>query len=70
MQLGGLWGYLAAAYETPAFRNSCPPDDEIVEHWQSKPECPKTKRLSTADAQPQYSFDVPAGVVPRPISQQ
>ena len=72
--LAALWGYLAAAYETPAFRNSCPSDQEIVEHWQSKPECPSLGKAAAAhystDAEPRYSFDVPPGVVARPVAQQ
>jgi hypothetical protein len=67
--LRGLWRYLAAAYDTPAFRNSCPSDQEIVEQWQSKPECPSLSRaaavLYSTDAAPRYSFDVPEGT-PQP----
>lgn len=68
-QLHGLWRYLAAAYETPSFRNSCPSDQEIVEQWQSKPECPSLSKASAAlystDRPPRYSFDVPPGT-PQP----
>jgi len=73
-QLAALWGYLAAAYETPAFRNSCPSDQEIVEHWQSKPECPSLNKTAAAyysiDAPARYSFDVPAGIEPRQVAKQ
>lgn len=68
-QLTGLWRYLATAYETPAFRNSCPSDQEIVEHWQSKKECPSLdKRASvfySTEGEPRHSWDVPPGIEAR-----
>jgi len=71
-QLRGLWRYLAAAYETPAFRNSCPSDQEIVEQWQSKPECPSLSKEAAArystEGPPRHSFDVPPGTpAPPPL---
>jgi hypothetical protein len=64
-ELRGVWRYLAAAYDTPAFRNSCPSDQEIVDLWQSKPECPNLSRQAAAyysTATPaRHSFDVPPG---------
>lgn len=70
-QFKGLWRYLSAAYDTPAFRNSCPSDQEIVDYWQSKPECPTLSKEKAAfynpdDAPPRYSFGVPDGT-PEPL---
>lgn len=66
-QLKSLWRYLAAAYNTPAFRESCPSDQEIVHHWSSKPECSiRAKELLAlygTDGTPKYSFDYPKGVL-------
>lgn len=71
-QLTGLWSYLATAYETPAFRNSCPSDQEIIEHWQGKAECSSFDRKLTATARAStvvpaatHSWDVPAGITAR-----
>jgi chloride intracellular channel protein 2 len=68
-QLTGLWRYLATAYDTPAFRNSCPSDQEIVEHWQSKKECPSLDKQSahyySTEAPARYSYDVPPGIEAR-----
>jgi hypothetical protein len=68
-QLTGLWSYLATAYQTPAFRNSCPSDQEIVEHWQNKPECPSLDKQAaqyySTEGKPRYSFDVPPGISAR-----
>lgn len=71
-ELRGVWRYLAAAYDTPAFRNSCPSDQEIVELWQSKPECPSLGRQAAAfystSTPARYSFDVPPGTpTPPPL---
>jgi len=73
-QLTALWSYLAVGYETPAFRNSCPSDQEIVNHWQNKPECPTLSKTAAAyystDAPGRYSFDVPTGIEARQVLQQ
>jgi len=65
-ELVGLWGYLATAYADPVFRRTCPSDQEIVHHWQSKPEChrvPKSKQVFySPEGPPRYSMDVPASV--------
>ena len=62
-----LWRYLAAAYSTSAFRESCPSDQEIIFHWESKPECPvlsKEKKLQVLNKGiPYYSFDYPEGIL-------
>jgi chloride intracellular channel protein 2 len=62
----GLWRYLATAYSDQVFRQTCPSDQEIVHHWQSKPEChrvPKSKQaLYSPEGIPRYSMDVPSTV--------
>ena len=64
--LHGLWRYLATAYADPVFRRTCPSDQEIVHHWQSKPEChrlPKSKQLFySPEGVLRYSMDVPAEI--------
>lgn len=58
-----LWRYLATAYNTTAFRESCPSDQEIIFHWACKSECPllskEKKSLLLNNALPYYSFDYP-----------
>lgn len=64
--LKGVWRYLATAYQSQAFRESCPSDQEIVYHWQSKPECPALSKEKQAffkpEGEPRYSFDVPKDI--------
>jgi len=59
----GLWRYLANAYSSDFFRQTCPCDQEIVYHWQCKPECPaltKDKQVYYApQGRARLSFDVP-----------
>lgn len=64
VHLRALWRYLATAYATPAFRESCPSDQEIVYHWQTKPECPALSKelqqyYSPEGQPPRHSFGVP-----------
>lgn len=65
----GLWSYLATAYSSYIFCKTCPSDQEIMHHWQSKPELPmlpKDKRkFYSTEGTPRYSHDVPKGVQPR-----
>ncbi|ESO11341.1 hypothetical protein HELRODRAFT_116835 [Helobdella robusta] len=61
LEFKGLWRYLATAYNTTSFRESCPSDQEIIFHWGSKPECPDlSKDFQLSEATPKYSFDYPA----------
>lgn len=61
----GLWNYLGAAYQNETFRKTCPSDQEIVNHWESKQETPslteeKMKLYSTDGYnQPKFSFETP-----------
>lgn len=68
-QLHGLWQYLANAYGYDVFRKTCPSDQEIVYHWQCKPEVhrlPKEKRnyYAPEGAPPRYTYSVPIGIKP------
>ena len=64
-EMVGLWKYLKNAYANDTFRKTCPSDQEIVHHWESKPETPKLsdekKKFYGTDgyADPRYSWDVP-----------
>lgn len=64
----GIWRYLNNAYNSDIFQKACPPDQEIVLHWASRPDTPGlsyedysnlTRKTS------KFSFDVPA--VAKPI---
>ena len=63
--LKGLWRYLKTAYDEEVFTRTCPTDQEIVYHWQCKPELPRldkaTMHLYDTEGSPRYSFSVPAG---------
>ena len=62
----GLWRYLRNAYDSQVFTLTCPSDQEIVYHWQSKPECPALSKEKQAyfkpEGEPRYSFDVPKDI--------
>ncbi len=63
-----LWSYLCNAYHYDVFRKTCPSDQEIVYHWQNKPELatlPKDKQLQySSSGTPRYSYQVPSGIKP------
>ena len=63
----GLWRYLDNAYSSDIFRQTCPSDQEIVYHWQCKPECPRLSKekqnLYSPEGRPRYSIDLPKDVV-------
>ncbi|XP_013397897.1 LOW QUALITY PROTEIN: chloride intracellular channel protein 4-like [Lingula anatina] len=58
-----LWRYLANAYRCEVFRKTCPPDQEIIYHWASKPELPRLSKDASImygpETVPRYTFDVP-----------
>lgn len=61
----GLWRYMKAGYEMPAFRKSCSSDQEIILYWADRPDTKNLnsvqhKELSKQD--PTFSFDVPPDV--------
>ena len=66
--LGGIWRYLNNAYNEEIFQKSCPPDQEIVLHWASRPDTPKLAydvyTSLTRNMTPRFSFDVPAVAIP------
>jgi len=66
--LGGIWRYLNNAYNEEIFQKSCPPDQEIVLHWASRPDTPKLSydiyTSLTRNMTPRFSFDVPAVAIP------
>lgn len=66
-EFAGVWRYLNNAYNTEIFQKACPPDQEIVLHWASRPDTPGlsyedysslTRKTSV------FSFDVPAVATP------
>ena len=65
--LVGIWRYLNNAYNDGIFHKSCPPDQEIVLHWASRPDTPKLSYelyASLTRNTPRFSFDVPAVAIP------
>ncbi len=57
-----VWAYLFAAYNCDIFVQTCPSDQEILLHWQDRPQLGHMtyeahKKL--INALPKYSFDVP-----------
>ena len=65
--LVGIWRYLNNAYNDDIFHKSCPPDQEIVLHWASRPDTPKLSYelyASLTRNTPRFSFDVPAVAIP------
>ena len=65
--LVGIWRYLNNAYNDEIFHKSCPPDQEIVLHWASRPDTPKLSYelyASLTRNTPRFSFDVPAVAIP------
>ena len=67
MDYKGLWRYMATAYSSDVFRQTCPSDQEILHHWTSKPEVTRIpKDLESkymGHTEPIYSMDVPKGVL-------
>lgn len=61
--LKGFWRYMGNAYTFPVFKKTCPSDQEIVYHWQNKPELPRLtkdkQRLYAPEGTPRYSHDIP-----------
>ena len=63
----GIWRYLNNAYNDDIFQKSCPPDQEIILHWASRPDTPKLSYdlyTSLTRNSPRFSFDVPAVAIP------
>ncbi len=64
-ELKGVWRYLKTAYNDEVFTRTCPTDQEIVYHWQCKPELPRLSRnimqYYDTEGEPRHSFNVPAG---------
>lgn len=62
-ELVSLWRYLNSVYGCDVFRKTCPPDQEIVYHWASKPETPSLPQDKVAfystESPPRYFFDIP-----------
>lgn len=63
----GIWRYLNNAYNDEIFLKTCPPDQEIVLHWASRPDTPSLSYeefsgLTRCTAK--FSFDVPALAIP------
>ena len=63
----GIWRYLNNAYNDEIFLRTCPPDQEIVLHWASRPDTPSLSYeefsgLTRCTAK--FSFDVPALAIP------
>jgi chloride intracellular channel protein 2 len=55
-----LWQYLKLAYETDAFKESCPADREIITHYQEKASCPaKIPRKKAQLMAEDRTFSVP-----------
>lgn len=57
-----VWAYLFSAYNCEIFTQTCPSDQEILLHWQDRPQLGQMtyeahKKL--INAPPKYSFDVP-----------
>ena len=62
-ELKGLWRYLENAYSYDVFRQTCPSDQEVINHWLNKPELPRLSKAKENDClgttEPRYSLDVP-----------
>ena len=58
-----LWAYLERAYAHPAFRKTCPSDQEIVHWWSEKRETTplpaERRKFYTVETKPRFSMDVP-----------
>lgn len=63
----GIWRYLNNAYNDDIFLRTCPPDQEIVLHWASRPDTPSLSYeefSSLTRYTAKFSFDVPALAIP------
>ena len=63
----GIWRYLNNAYNDEIFFRTCPPDQEIVLHWASRPDTPSLsyeEYSSLTRYTAKFSFDVPALAIP------
>ena len=63
----GIWRYLNNAYSEEIFLRTCPPDQEIVLQWASRPDTPglSYEEYSTLTRYTaKFSFDVPALAIP------
>jgi glutathione S-transferase len=63
-----LWRYLHNAYQSDIFRKTCPSDQEIIYHWIDKADSAKLRKAEQEpkygqEAQPQYSLEIPAGIL-------
>jgi len=62
-----IWRYLHHGYSNSIFRQTCPPDQEILLHWSDRPDTPSIsveKRHLLTRERPSFSFDVPATAIP------
>jgi len=61
--LTGFWRYMATAYESPVFKQSCPSDQEIVHQWLNKADGPTMEKARKAEysleGTPRHTFEVP-----------
>ncbi len=68
-ELRGLWRYLANAYESDVFKQTCPSDQEIVYHWISKPELPRLSKAKeheySTERAARHTFNLPKGIEAR-----
>jgi len=67
----GIWRYLNNAYNNDIFQKACPPDQEIVLHWASRPDTPGLSYEDYANLtrkSARFSFDVPAVAIPIQLS--
>jgi len=67
LEYTGIWRYLNNAYNDDIFLRTCPPDQEIVLHWASRPDTPSLSYeefSSLTRYTAKFSFDVPALAIP------
>ena len=67
LEYTGIWRYLNNAYNEDIFLRTCPPDQEIVLHWASRPDTPSLSYeefSSLTRYTAKFSFDVPALAIP------
>ncbi|XP_014675083.1 PREDICTED: chloride intracellular channel protein 6-like [Priapulus caudatus] len=60
--LPALWGYMRNAYETEAFRESCPADQDIIANYRGKARTEGLKPVNSKEEalqQPTFSLSVP-----------
>ena len=70
-EFSGIWRYLNNAYNNDIFQKACPPDQEIVLHWASRPDTPGLSYEDYSNLtrkSSKFSFDVPAVAIPIQLS--